>query len=170
LMILQAARIRGAGQIISIDLAQKPLEMARRLGASAVINPRETDPISAVRELTGGDGADVVIEAVGATPTIKQTLELVRRGGTITLVGIASESAIPLNTTKIVRTGLQLRSSFRYAHQHPVAIFLATAGRVDLRTLITHHFPIGQAPEAFDFVTQHKNDVIKGVVEFTTAG
>ena len=170
LMILQAARIRGAGQIISIDLAEKPLEMAKKLGASAVINPRTTDPIATVRELTGGDGADVVIEAVGATPTTRQTLDLVRRGGTITLVGIAADPAIPLNTTKIVRTGLQVRSSFRYAHQHPVAIALATAGRVDLRTLITHHFPVGQASEAFGFVTQHKDEVIKGVIEMTSAG
>ncbi len=165
LMILQAARVRGAGAIVSVDLAELPLETARRLGATATVNPRGSNPLSVVRDLTDGAGADVVIEAVGATPTIRQAFDLVRRGGRITLVGIASEPTIPISTNRIVRSGLQVRSSFRYAHQHPVAITLAATKRVDLLGPITHRFELGQAPEAFRFIEQHKDEVIKGVVE-----
>lgn len=165
LMVLQAARVRGAGTIVSIDLAERPLEMARRLGATVTVNPRETDALTTVRELTNGSGADVVIEAVGAAPTIQQAFDLVRRGGVVTLVGIASQPTIPLSTNRIVRSGLQVRSSFRYAHQHPVAISLADARRVDLLAPVTHHFEIGRAPEAFRYVEQHKDEVIKGVIE-----
>ncbi|MGH2460806.1 MAG: NAD(P)-dependent alcohol dehydrogenase [Chloroflexota bacterium] len=165
LMVLQAARVRGAGTIVSIDLAERPLELARQLGATVAVNPRQTDALATVRELTDGAGADVVIEAVGAAPTIQQALDLVRRGGVVTLVGIASQPTIPLSTNRIVRSGLQVRSSFRYAHQHPVAIALAVAKRVDLLAPITHHFDVGQAPEAFRYVEQHKDEVVKGVIE-----
>lgn len=170
LMILQAARIRGAGTLISIDLSERALELAGRLGATVTINPQQADPIAAVRDLTGGAGADVVIEAVGAAATIRQTLELVSRGGVVTLVGIAADPAIPIDTNRIVRRGVQVRSSFRYAHQHPVAISLAAAKRVDLLTPVTHHFAADTAPDAFRFVDQHKDEVIKGVLEFSSAG
>lgn len=165
LMILQAARIRGASPIVSIDLAPLALATARALGADLTINPRETDAVAAVRAVTDGEGADVVIEAVGAAATIRQSLDLVRRGGIVTLVGIAADPAIPLNTNAIVRRGVQVRSSFRYAHQYPTALALAASGKVDLKTPITHRFPFGGASDAFRFVDQHKNDVIKGVVE-----
>lgn len=167
LMILQAARVRGAGTIVSVDLAERPLELAKRLGATVALNPREVNVESAVMDLTGGLGADVVIEAIGATTTIRQAFDLVRRGGTVTLVGIASEPTIPLSTNRIVRSGLQVRSSFRYAHQHPVAIALAAAGRVDLLAPITHHFAVDQAAEAFRYVDQNKSEVVKGVFELT---
>lgn len=165
LMILQAARVRGAGTIVSIDLAERPLEMAKRLGASVTVNPRQTDALAVIRDLTGGAGADIVIEAVGAVPTVQQSFDLVRRGGTVTLVGIASAPTIPLSTNRIVRSGLQVRSSFRYAHQHPVAIALAAAKRVDLLAPITHRFAMGKAPEAFRYVEQHKDEVIKSLIE-----
>lgn len=165
LMILQAARVRGASPIISIDLSPVALDTARRLGADHVINPRETNPVEAVKALTGEEGADVVIEAVGAAATIRQTLDLVRRGGIVTLVGIAADAAIPLNTNAIVRRGVQLRSSFRYAHQYPVALKLAAAGRVDLKTPITHRFSLRDAAEGFRFIDQNKHEVVKGVIE-----
>lgn len=165
LMILQAARLRGAGTIVAVDLAEGPLAMAKRLGADVVINPRGSDPVATVRDLTNGVGADVVIEAVGVAPTVQQAFGLVRRGGTVTLVGIASEPAIPISTNRIVRSGLQVRSSFRYAHQHPVAIKLASSRRVDLSTLITHRFELARAPEAFRYISERKDEVIKGVVE-----
>jgi L-iditol 2-dehydrogenase len=165
LMVLQAARVRGAGTIVSIDLAERALAAANQLGAAVVVNPREADPLAVVRDLTGGDGADVVIEAIGASVTIRQTLDLVCRGGTVTLVGISSEPAVPLNVNRIVRRGVQVHSTFRYAHQYPVALGLAAAGRVDLLSPITHRFPLADAVAAFRFVDQNKRDVVKGVLE-----
>jgi len=167
LMVLQAAKVRGAGAIVSIDLSDRALEAAKQLGATAVVNPRRDDPRAVLRELTG-EGADIVIEAVGATPTIRQTLDLVRRGGVVTLVGISSEPAVPLNVNYIVRRGIQVRSSFRYAHQHPVALALAASGKVDLRTPITHRFPIAQVTSAFAYVDHNKAEVIKGILEFSS--
>ena len=164
LMVLQAAKVRGAGAIVSIDLSDRALEAAKQLGATEVVNPRRDDPKAVLRELTG-EGADIVVEAVGATATIRQTLDLARRGGIVTLVGISSEPAVPLNVNHVVRRGIHVRSSFRYAHQHPVALALVASGKVDLRTPITHHFPFARVAEAFAYVDHNKNEVIKGIVE-----
>jgi L-iditol 2-dehydrogenase len=165
LMILQAARVRGAAAIVSIDLADTALEMAKQLGATEVVNPRQQDVGAAVRAVANADGADVVIEAVGAVPTIRQTLDLVRRGGIVTLVGISSESTGPLNVNHIVRRGIHVRSSFRYAHQHPTAISLVLQRRVDLLAPITHRFQFRDAVNGFHFVDAHKAEVIKSVIE-----
>jgi L-iditol 2-dehydrogenase len=166
LMVLQAARIRGATTLIAVDVAERPLAMARQLGATATLDGRSGQALAErVRELTGGDGADHAIEAVGAAATVQVALDLVRRGGTVTLVGIAEQPGIPLDTIKIVRTGLTVRSSFRYAHVHRAALELAAAGRVDLRTFVTHTFPFDHVASAFREVAARKSEVVKAVVE-----
>jgi threonine dehydrogenase-like Zn-dependent dehydrogenase len=96
---------------------------------------------------------------------VQAALDLVRRGGTVTLVGIAEQPGIPLDTIKIVRTGLTVRSSFRYAHVHPAALQLAAEGRVDLRTFVTHTFRFDDVASAFHEVATRKSEVVKAVVE-----
>jgi L-iditol 2-dehydrogenase len=164
LMILQAARIAGAATLISIDVAERPLALAARLGATATLDAREPNLIERVHDLTGG-GADHAIEAVGARATVENALQIVRRGGTVTLVGIAAEPGIPLDTIRIVRTGLTIRSSFRYTHVHPTAIALAAAQRVDLNALVTHRYDLASVSEAFQEVSAGLNGVVKAVVE-----
>ncbi len=165
LMILQAARIAGATTLIAVDVAERPLAMARRLGATAALDGRAGGLAERVRELTEGRGADHAIEAVGAEQTVRTAVELVRRGGTVTLVGIAAEPGIPLDTIKVVRTGLTIRSSFRYAHVHPAAIRLAAEGRVDLQTLVTRHYRIEDVAGAFEEVEAKKSEIVKAIVE-----
>ena len=165
LMVLQAARIAGATTLIAIDVAERPLAMAGQLGATAVLDGRSTDLTARVRELTAGHGADHAIEAVGASATVRLSLDLVRRGGSVTLVGIAAEPGIPLDTIKIVRTGLTVHSSFRYAHVHAGAIALAAAGRVDLRTFVTRTYKFDDVGEAFREVDAKKTEIVKAIVE-----
>jgi L-iditol 2-dehydrogenase len=165
LMILQAARIHGAATLIAVDLDTRPLELAKRLGATATLNARQPDLAERVRELTGGRGADHAIEAVGVVQSVQTALDLVRRGGTLTLVGIAPEPGVPLDTIKIVRTGITLRSSFRYAHAHPAAIALAAEGRADLRALVTHRYALGDVGRAFEDVANRRDGVVKAVIE-----
>jgi L-iditol 2-dehydrogenase len=165
LMILQAARIHGATTLIAVDVEPRPLELAGRLGATATLDARAPDLAERVRALTDGRGADHAIEAVGVAQSVQGALGLVRRGGTLTLVGIAPEPGVPLDTITIVRTGITVRSSFRYAHVHPAAIALAADGRVDLRALVTHRYPLGDVARAFDDVANRRDGVVKAVVE-----
>lgn len=91
LVTLLACKAHGAGQIIVADLVQARLDKAMELGATAVINSGKEDALEKIKELTGGRGADVVFETAGSPVTIAQTPFIVRRGGTITLVGISSK-------------------------------------------------------------------------------
>src|SRR5262245_52861868 len=97
LATLQAARHAGAARVIVIDPDETRLEMARGLGATHTINPTAIDPVATVQSLTGGHGAAVALECVGATEPIKTAIASVRKGGTVTLVGnVAPEINLPL--------------------------------------------------------------------------
>jgi L-iditol 2-dehydrogenase len=163
LMILQAARLRSPNRIISIDISDRPLALASTFGAIAV-NQRQDDALARVMELTDGRGADVVIEAVGSPQTISQSIQLAARGGSVTLVGVTSEPAVPLDTTRIVRTGITVRSSFRYANVHDLALRLAAQGQVDITSLITHEFAFPDVNSALPFINENKDEVIKGII------
>jgi Zn-dependent alcohol dehydrogenase len=88
LNVVQGARLAGAGEIVAIDIHPAKLDLARTLGATTTVDATAQDPIGTVFDLTGQRGADVAFEAIGAGPTIDQTVTLTRRGGQAILVGI----------------------------------------------------------------------------------
>ncbi len=88
LNVVQGARLAGAGRIIAVDLSAAKLDLARRFGATNVVDATGRDPVAAVMELTGQRGADVAFEVVGGERTIEQTLAMTRRGGQAVLVGL----------------------------------------------------------------------------------
>src|SRR5690606_26342185 len=87
LLTLQAAKAAGATRVIAVDINDKRLSVAAELGATDTLRSDQCDVPQAIRELTGGRGADVALEVVGATATIKIAIESVRKGGHVTLVG-----------------------------------------------------------------------------------
>ena len=125
LVTLLACKAHGAGQIIVADLVQARLDKAMELGATAVINSGKEDALEKIKELTGGRGADVVFETAGSPVTIAQTPFIVRRGGTITLVGISSKEEINYNFAQIMDKEATIKSVFRYKNIYPKAIAAA---------------------------------------------
>jgi Zn-dependent alcohol dehydrogenase len=90
LAAVQGARIAGASQIIAIDLVRDKLEIARRLGATDVVDASLDDPVTAVRSLTGGEGVDASFEATGSTDVVAQAVAMLRRGGVAVAIGVPS--------------------------------------------------------------------------------
>ncbi len=88
LNIVQGARLAGAVSVVAVDVVGPKLELARQLGATAVVDASQRDPVSAVMALTAQRGADVCFEAVGTQRTIEQSLAMTRRGGEAVLVGL----------------------------------------------------------------------------------
>ncbi|MHB1133024.1 MAG: NAD(P)-dependent alcohol dehydrogenase [Chloroflexota bacterium] len=164
LMSLQAAAAHGATNIMIVDVIEKRLNVARELGATHVLNGREVQLVEEVQRLTGGLGADVVLETAGAIPTIQQSVWAARRGGTVVLVGMASQSVLPFDTMRVTRAELNVKGSFRYVNQFPKAIALAAAGKVNLGAIITHTFPLERIQEAFEFSLTRKDEAIKVVI------
>jgi S-(hydroxymethyl)glutathione dehydrogenase/alcohol dehydrogenase len=93
LSIVQGARIGGARQIIAVDIVESKLEIARRVGATHVVNSANEDPVKAVRALTGGAGVDHAFEAVGNTTLVRQAIESLAIRGTATIVGVLPPDA-----------------------------------------------------------------------------
>ena len=161
---LQLARISGAGQIITVDVRDESCKMSLELGADHSLNARNCDVVAAIRDLTGGEGADVVFECAGGSPkqglagtqTLRQAIDSVRSGGKV--VGVSWFGA-PLE----VDIDLLRERSLRYvfpdistqAHlEHTVR--LAASGRVHLKPTITHILQgIDSVPQAFE-ITANK--------------
>src|SRR5258708_3595911 len=109
-LILAAAQARGISPILALDVDEQRLERAARLGAAFLVNTRSEDPEQVMRRLTGGVGADVVIEASGAPPAPEQALTLVRRGGRVLLVGLQAAHR-SLDLRAMVLREIELRCS-----------------------------------------------------------
>lgn len=148
LTALLAARAAGATTIVATDIVPARLRMARKLGATHTINATKDDPVEAIQELTGGGGADVVFEAAGTPTTYQQTVEVVRRGGAVALIGMGAQPAFQMPMMRLVSREIRLTGQFRYSNLYPAAIALVEAGAVDLKAMINRRYPFARLPEA----------------------
>jgi L-iditol 2-dehydrogenase len=164
LFVLQVARAAGAARLFATELGARPhrLEAARALGAEAFAadDGREAQ---AIADSAGGLGLDVAIEAAGVQAAVDAAVEAVRPGGHVVLAGIPSEERTSFRASAARRKGLTLSLVRRMKHTYPRAIALAVAGRVDLRSVVTHRFPLAAAEEAF--ATAARRDGLKVIVE-----
>jgi len=165
LLIIQVARLAGARAVYATDLIPERLAMAERLGANAVLQAEEADPVAWADELTGGRGLDVVFEAAWAAETVAQAMDMAKPGGRVVLVGIPSEDRLTFPASVARRKGLTIKLVRRMKHTYPRAMALVEQGLVDVRSLITHRFPLAAAREAFELVAARADGVIKALLE-----
>lgn len=136
LLAIQAIRLAGCSQVIAVDLDAGRLEKAKQLGADVGLKADEVDVPEEVRKLTGGRGADVVLEVVGATATIKTAIESARKGGSITLVGnLAPNVEMPLQS--IVTRELSVYGTCASSGEYPACIDLLASGAIRVDDMIT---------------------------------
>jgi S-(hydroxymethyl)mycothiol dehydrogenase len=163
------AALAGATTIIAVDVDPRKLEWARGFGATHTVNARETDPVEAIREFTGGNGADVVIEAVGRPETYKQAFYARDLAGTVVLVGVPTpEMKIELPLLDVFGRGGALKSSWYGdclpSRDFPALTDLYLQGRLDLDAFVTEEIALDQVEEAF--AKMHHGDVLRSVVVF----
>ncbi len=163
LMCLQASLVRGATQIHVVDPLDSRLRLAKKLGATTALNASSVDAAAEIRKLTGGGGADVVIEATGHPEGITQAFRSAVKGATVVLVGIAEAPTVALEYTNIVRSGLSIETVFRYVNNFPPALDLASQGRVSLAPVVTHTFPFDETAAAF-VMAGRKDEAVKVVI------
>jgi L-iditol 2-dehydrogenase len=165
IVTLLACKAHGATNIIVTDIIDKRLEVAKKLGATAVINPKNENLREKLAELTHGQGADVVIETAGSEVTIKESAYLVKRAGTIVLVGLAPKDIVEFDFMQIMGKEAEIKSVFRYRNIYPAAIGAIADGKIDVKGIVTHEFDFSDTKKAFDDVIQNKNDVVKAVIK-----
>ncbi|MGH3318219.1 MAG: S-(hydroxymethyl)mycothiol dehydrogenase [Nocardioidaceae bacterium] len=162
------SRLAGAAKIIAVDIDDKKLEWARNMGATDTVNSTKKDPVEAIQALTGGFGADVVIEAVGRPETWKQAFYARDLAGTVVLVGVPTPDMkvpdIPL--IDVFGRGGALKSSWYGdclpSRDFPMLVDLYQQGRLDLDAFVTEEIAIDQVENAFE--RMHHGDVLRSVV------
>jgi len=164
LLALQAAAAYGAHPVIATDVFPFRLQLAQKLGAVALC-AREGEVTAAVRQLTEGAGADVVIETAGTIATIRQAMQMVKTGGVVMLVGLPPEDEGLMPVMDMMAREYDVRTVFRYANCYPAALSLIAAGRVDLAPLRTHEFPLARTEDAIRQVIEHKAETVKVLVK-----
>ncbi len=164
LTTMQAAAAHGATTLVITDVVPSRLEFAAKLGATRIIHPLQEDVVEIVRELTDGEGADVCFECSGLGDVVPQAIALTRRGGMVQFVGMGPSTIDQFPIWDFISKELNAGGLFRYANCYPVGVALIAAGRVDVKSLITHHFSLNETAEAMEFVHNHKDQVIKAVI------
>jgi Zn-dependent alcohol dehydrogenase len=166
---IQGAAHAGAGQVIAIDLRDDKLAVARTLGATATINPNSEDMVAAVRELTDGYGTDYVFVSVGSSRAIEQALPLLRRGGTLVIVGLPpTGDHIQIDPSEFAVRGQRiigsLMGSVVVVEDIPMLADLYKAGRLELDKLITKTYAFGDINQAV--ASARSGEAIRNVVVF----
>jgi L-iditol 2-dehydrogenase len=162
LLTLQALRAAGCSTIYVADLDSTRLKLAQEVGASAVLSS-EKDVVGQVMQLTGGVGVDLVIEAVGRNETVKASIESVRKGGTVVLVGnISPEVTLPLQ--KVVTRQIRLQGSCASAGEYPRAIELLANGTIQVKPFITAVASLEEGPRWFERLYAREPNLMKVIL------
>ncbi|MFG3252399.1 S-(hydroxymethyl)mycothiol dehydrogenase [Streptomyces sp. NPDC048172] len=164
---IAGARLAGAAKIIAVDIDDRKLATAEKMGATHVVNSRSADVVESVRELTGGFGADVVIEAVGRPETYEQAFYARDLAGTVVLVGVPTpDMRIDLPLLDVFGRGGSLKSSWYGdclpSRDFPMLVDLHLQGRLDLGAFVTETIALDEVEKAFE--RMHGGDVLRSVV------
>jgi L-iditol 2-dehydrogenase len=159
LLTLQGLRAAGCSRIFVADLDKTRLQLAQDAGATAVLSP-DVDLVEQVMQLTGGAGVDTAIEAVGRNETVKASIESVRKGGTVVLVGnILPEVTLPLQ--KVVTRQIRLQGSCASSGEYPLAIELLASGAIQVKPFITAVAPLEEGPRWFERLYAREPNLMK---------
>ncbi|WP_113701604.1 S-(hydroxymethyl)mycothiol dehydrogenase [Nonomuraea lactucae] len=164
---IAGANLVGATTIIAVDVDDRKLEWARGFGATHTVNAGQADPVDAVRELTGGNGADVVIDAVGRPETFRQAFYARDLAGTAVLVGVPTpEMTLELPLLDVFGRGGALKSSWYGdclpSRDFPMLVSLYLRGRFDLNAFVTETVGLDGVEDAF--AKMHRGEVLRSVV------
>lgn len=167
LSAVSGAALTGAGRIIAVDMLDQKLDLAKKLGATDVINAKGTDPVKEVMELTKG-GAHYTFEALGMKRTATQAFDMLRAGGTATLIGMFKpgeklefEGSMFIKDRKIQGSSM---GSNRFRVDIPNLLNYYQQGRLELDHLISSYIPLSQINEAFD--TLRTGGTVRQVIDF----
>ncbi len=149
LSAISGARLFSPSLVVAIDMASARLDAAKQFGADVVINNAEQDPIAAVRELTGGLGADVAIEAVGVPATFELAVDLVRPAGRVANIGVHGKPAT-LHLQRLWDRDLTITTGLVDTYSTPTLIRLLASHHIDAQHFVTHHFGFDDFLRAYD--------------------
>jgi L-iditol 2-dehydrogenase len=162
LLALQMARLAGAAEIYATDLYPHRLEAARSMGATAVFQAGGEEAAQ-ILAATQGRGVDVAFEAAGENPAVEAAVNTAKPCGRVVLIGIPSDDRVSFSASIARRKGLTIAMVRRMKLTYPRAIDLVAKGLVDVRSVVTHTFPLSAFSQAFEVAV--KREGIKIILE-----
>jgi L-iditol 2-dehydrogenase len=156
LLIIQVARAMGATNIIATDKLVHRVEAAKAFRASYAFLAQDGHELEEIRAATNGRGVDVAFEAAGTQDAVNVSVAAVLPGGNVVLAGIPDDDKTSFSASTARRKGLTIKLVRRMKHTYPRAIELVSKGLVDVRSLVTHRFPLDRASEAFRVAEQRE--------------
>lgn len=160
---LLAAKAYGASRIIVADLFKSHLDKALEIGATDVVNSSEGDAVEIIKQMTDGEGTDIVFETAGNPITAAQTSHIVKSGGMIVMVGNIMKE-VPFSFRNVYRKEADVRGVFRYNNTYPVAVEAISSGILNARSIVTDEYPFEKSGEAFCKALDDKLNSIKVVI------
>lgn len=167
LILMQiAAKIREPERIFIVEPLEYRCNLARKLGAKEFINPYKDNPVEKVMDITNGVGVDVAFEVSGEINAHQTCAELAKPGGTVVIVGIpVDQEYIPIKSTTARRSGLNLTFIRRFnPKDFPEAVDMIASGRIEVDSLITHHFPLDKITPAFKMLYEYSDGMVKAII------
>jgi S-(hydroxymethyl)mycothiol dehydrogenase len=166
---IAGAKLAGAATIVAVDVDDRKLAWAKDFGATHTVNASKQDPVEAIRAVTGGNGADVAIEAIGLPQTYRQAFEARDLAGTVVLVGVPRpDMTIELPFLDVFGRGGALKSSWYGdclpSRDFPMLIDLYLEGRLDLDRFVSETITLEDVEEAFR--KMERGEVLRSVVVF----
>jgi len=165
LVTLMSLLARGVKEVYIVDLINLRLEKAEEIGAKKVLNARDVNIIDEIMKLTNNQGVDMVIETAGSKVATQQTVDLVKRGGKIVLVGLAANPVIDYDFGKLQAKEALINTVFRYRNIYPVAIKAVGDKAIDLKQIVSDTFGLSEIKKAFDYNIQNKSATVKIVID-----
>jgi len=162
------AKLKGAGFIIAVESDPVRTAMAKRMGADVVIDHTKTDVVAEIRRMTGGQGVDVAIEALGTQPTFESALRALRAGGTLSSLGVYSgKLSVPLEAFAAGLGDHKIVTTLCPGGKERMRrlMELVRRGRLDLTPLLTHTFPLERITEAYKLFGERREGVIKVAIK-----
>jgi L-iditol 2-dehydrogenase len=164
LLVVQALRQAGCARVIAVDVDDFKLNLAKKLGADTGLNPNTSNVVEEVQKLTGGRGADVAIEAVGAAAPVQMAIACLRKGGALTLVGnLAPKIELPLQA--VVTRELTLNGSCASSGEYPACLDLMAQGRIQVEPLISARISLPECPAWFARLYAKEPGLMKVIVQ-----
>ncbi len=170
LLALQIAKAMGAGEVIVTGRRDERLNFAKELGADKVVNIAKQDFVEAILEMTDGFGADVVIETAGVTENFAKSIDIVKKGGRVLLLGFFSGQKTTIDADKVILHGITIkgtRGEAQVALERVLKLF--EAGKLKLEPLITHRYKLTEIEKAFETVEKRVGDPVKVTIQIGSA-
>lgn len=164
LLVIQALKARGWEKVIAVDLDDKRLELARKLGAEEVFNAKQEGLAMHLRKICGGDGADASFEVVGAAAPLDLAIRSVRKGGQVVLIGNLQPNT-PFPLQEVVTRQITIKGSCSCAGEYPEAIRRIQDGSIQVEPLLSAVAPLSEGAGWFQRLYDNKEGLLKVVLQ-----